>query len=115
MITFSNGLFVYLSGDTGVTAEQKTVVGDYYKAKLAVINIGDNYTTGPKEAAYVINDLVKPASVIASHANEVGTDGGKPVGKKLKTFMGVTKAPVHVPLSGKTMEFDAGDKCVGSR
>jgi hypothetical protein len=32
---------------------------------------------GPAEAAYVINELVNPASVIPSHANEVGTVGGK--------------------------------------
>ena len=59
VLTFSNGLVAYLSGDTGVTAEQKTVVGDQYKAKLVVMNIGDTYTTGPMEAAYVINDLIK--------------------------------------------------------
>lgn len=29
------------------------------------------------EAAYVINELVKPSSVIASHANEVGSVKGK--------------------------------------
>ncbi|HAJ20680.1 MAG TPA: metal-dependent hydrolase, partial [Rhodospirillaceae bacterium] len=39
VLTFSNGLSVYLSGDTGVTAEQKTVVADQYKAKLVVMNI----------------------------------------------------------------------------
>ena len=67
----------YLSGDTGITADQELVVRNHYKAKLAVMNIGDGFTTGPAEAAYVINELVKPASVIASHANEVGTVGGK--------------------------------------
>ena len=77
VLTFSNGLVVYLSGDTGVTSEQDTVVRGHYKAKLAVINIGDTFTTGPKEAAYVINDLVQPASVIPSHANEVATKGGR--------------------------------------
>jgi L-ascorbate metabolism protein UlaG (beta-lactamase superfamily) len=41
------------------------------------MNIGDGFTTGPMEAAYVINDLVKPNAVIPSHANEVGTVGGK--------------------------------------
>jgi hypothetical protein len=35
-------------------------VRDHYHAKLAVMNIGDGFTTGPAEAAYVINDLVKP-------------------------------------------------------
>ena len=65
MLRFSNGLVAYLSGDTGITADQELVVRDHYNAKLAVMNIGDGFTTGPAEAAYVINDLVKPASVIA--------------------------------------------------
>jgi len=77
-----------------------------------VMNIGDGFTTGPAEAAYVINDLVKPASVIASHANEVGTVGGKVrQGSKTEAFVKASKVPVVVPLSGKTMEFDAGGKC----
>ena len=111
VLTFSNGLVTYLSGDTGMTAEQKTVVGDHYKAQLVVMNIGDTYTTGPMEAAYVINDLIKPASVIASHANETGTEGGKVVGKRTLTFMKAAKVPVHIPLSGRTMAFDGAGKC----
>ncbi len=112
VLTFSNGLVAYLSGDTGVTAEQETVVGGHYKAQLVVMNIGDTYTTGPMEAAYVINTLIKPAAVIASHANETGTEGGKVVGKKTLTFMKAAKVPVHVPLSGKTMSFDGAGKCM---
>jgi len=112
VLTFSNGLVVYLSGDTGVTAEQKIVVGDQYKAKLVVMNIGDTYTTGPTEAAYVINDLIKPTSVIASHANEPATEGGKVrAGTRTETFMKASKVPVHIPLSGKTMSFDGMGKC----
>jgi L-ascorbate metabolism protein UlaG (beta-lactamase superfamily) len=113
VLTFTNGLVVYLSSDTGVTAEQKIVVGDQYKAKLAVMNIGDLFTTGPKEAAYVVNELIKPASVIASHANEVGTKGGKVIsGTRTEVFMKAAKMPVHVPVSGRTMAFDGGGKCV---
>jgi len=113
VLTFSTGLVVYLSGDTGITADQDAVVRGHYKAKLAVMNIGDGFTTGPVEAAYVINDLVKPAAVIASHANEVGTVGGKVrPGSKTEAFTKAAKVPVHTPLSGKTMEFDAGGKCV---
>jgi L-ascorbate metabolism protein UlaG (beta-lactamase superfamily) len=112
VLRFSNGLVAYLSGDTGITADQDLVVRNHYGAKLAVMNIGDGFTTGPVEAAYVINDLVKPASVIASHANEVGTVGGKVrPGSKTEAFIKATRVPVHVPLSGKTMEFDAAGKC----
>jgi L-ascorbate metabolism protein UlaG (beta-lactamase superfamily) len=112
VVRFSNGLIVYLSGDTGITADQERVVRDLYHARLAVMNIGDGFTTGPAEAAFVINDLVKPAAVIASHANEVGTVGGKVrPGSKTETFMKAVKVPVHIPLSGKMMEFDAAGKC----
>lgn len=113
VLTFSNGLAVYLSGDTGITAEQDSVVRRHYNAKLVVMNIGDNFTTGPREAAFVINELVKPNSVIASHANEVATKGGKVIaGTKTETFIKATNVPVHLPLSGRTMEFDGQGNCV---
>lgn len=114
VLRFTNGLAVYLSGDTGVTADQERVVRDLYRVQLAVMNIGDGFTTGPTEAAYVINDLVKPASVIASHANEAGTEGGRVrAGTKTELFRRLVKVPVHVPLSGRTMEFDAAGRCTG--
>ena len=112
VLSFSNGLVVYLSGDTGITAEQDFVVRRHYGAELAVINIGGTFTTGPTEAAYVINDLVKPKSVIASHANEPATEGGKlKAGTRTEAFIKAVKVPVHVPLSGRTMEFDDSGNC----
>ncbi len=112
VLTFSNGLVVYLSGDTGITAEQESVVRQHYGAKLAVINIGDTFTTGPKEAAYVIDELVKPASVIPSHANEAATKDGKVIAdSRTDQFIKASKVPVHLPLSGRTMEFDGTGKC----
>jgi L-ascorbate metabolism protein UlaG (beta-lactamase superfamily) len=113
VLRFTNGLVAYLSGDTGITAEQEVVVRRHYKANLAVMNIGDVFTTGPLEAAFVINKLVKPKSVIASHANEPATEGGKlrPNTKTAK-FVKATKVPVHIPLSGRTMEFNGKAKCV---
>ncbi|MDA8257631.1 MAG: MBL fold metallo-hydrolase [Betaproteobacteria bacterium] len=113
VLKFSNGLVAYLSGDTGITGEQEKVVRGHYAAKLTVMNIGDTFTTGPTEAAYVINDLVRPNSVILSHVNEVATKGGKVLpGTRTETFLKAVKVPAHVPLSGKTMEFDGGGKCV---
>jgi len=113
VIKFSNGLVVYLSGDTGITAEQDRVVRGYYGANLAVINIGDTYTTGPKEAAYVINNLIRPTSVIASHANEQATRDGKLLpDTRTQTFVSATKVPVYVPLSGHNLSFDHNGRCV---
>ncbi len=113
VVTFSNGLVVYLSGDTGITAEQDLVVRGHYRANLAVINIGGVFTTGPMEASYVITDLVRPNAVIASHANEGATQGGKLIaGTRTETFTKVVRVPVHVPLSGQTMSFDGNGRCV---
>lgn len=113
VLRFSNGLVAYLSGDTGITAEQKAVVKDYYAPGLAVMNIGDTFTTGPAEAAYVINEMIMPASVIASHANEEATRDGKVLAAtRTEAFIEATRVPVHVPLSGLTMAFDQGGNCV---
>jgi len=113
VLTFTNGLVVYLSGDTGITAEQETVVRGHYQAKLAVMNIGDTFTTGPTEAAHVVNELIQPNAVIASHANEEATrDGTVLAGTRTETFIEAANVPVHVPLSGRTMEFDGTGDCV---
>jgi L-ascorbate metabolism protein UlaG (beta-lactamase superfamily) len=113
VLTFSNGLVAYLSGDTGITADHDRVVRGHYGASLAVMNIGGGFTTGPKEATYVINDLVKPKAVIASHVNEVATRDGKVLpGTKTEAFIKAVSVPVHLPLSGRTMAFDSAGKCV---
>lgn len=114
VLRFSNGLVAYLSGDTGITAEQEITVRRYYKANLVVMNIGGTpFTTGPDESAFVVNELVRPNSVIASHANEAATSGGKlNPASKTAAFQKAAKMPVHVPLSGRTMEFDGSGRCV---
>ena len=113
VLRFSNGLTTYVSGDTGITAEQDIVVRGHYRANLVVMNIGGfPFTTGPIEATYVVNELVRPNSVIASHANEPATVNGK-LAENTKTaaFIKAAKMPVHVPLSGKTMHFDGSARC----
>ncbi len=114
ILTFTNGLVVYLSGDSGISADQDTTVRRFYGAKLAVINAGGSVTSGPKEAAFSINELIKPNAVIPQHTNEEATKGGKLVpGSKTAAFASLVKGiPVHIPLSGKTMEFDGNGKCI---
>ena len=60
VIRFTNGLTVYLSGDTGMHAEMKTVVNEFHKANLMVLNLGLSAVNAPA-AAYIANDLVQPA------------------------------------------------------
>ncbi len=114
ILSFSNGLVVYMSGDSGITAEQDITVRRFYGAELAIINAGGLFTSGPKEAAFSINELIKPKAVIPSHTNEEATKGGvlQP-GTKTAKFKSLIKGiPVHIPLSGRTMEFDGDAKCV---
>ena len=44
------------------------IVRRYYKAELAIINIGDIFTMGPEEAAFAVNELIKPKAAIVAHA-----------------------------------------------
>ena len=114
ILNFSNGLVVYLSGDSGIFADQDVTVRGFYGAELAIINAGGIYTSGPKEAAYSITELIRPKAVIPHHMNEAATDDGK-LKQESKTFLFksmINDIPVHIPLSGRTMEFDGDAKCI---
>ena len=113
VVQFTNGLKVYLSGDTGLHSEMKAIVNEFHKANLAMFNLGPNAVTSAS-AAYAINEYIRPASVIATHVNEGATVGGK-VRPESRTaaFMNLVKGrPVYLALSGRTMEFDGAAKCV---
>ena len=112
VVKFTNGLTVYLTGDTGIHSEMKTVVHDFHKANLTVLNLGSNpgiFYSGE----HVINELVRPASVILTHANEPVTEGGK-LREKSRTaaLIKKLKANAHLAISGRTMEFDGLGKCL---
>jgi L-ascorbate metabolism protein UlaG (beta-lactamase superfamily) len=113
VIRFTNGLIAYLTGDTGINAEMQTLEHDFYKVNLMQINYGSSALT-PEAAAYVVNTLVQPASVIVSHVNEGATSGGKvkPTSRTAAFIALVKGRPVYPALSGKTMEFDGTGKCV---
>jgi L-ascorbate metabolism protein UlaG (beta-lactamase superfamily) len=113
VVKFTNGLTVYLSGDTGIHTDMKTVIHDFHRANLAVLNLGPN-AIAPEAAAFVINDLVQPAAVIATHPNEAVTADGKLLPTtRAKAFIDLVKGrPVYLALSGRTMEFDGSARCV---
>jgi L-ascorbate metabolism protein UlaG (beta-lactamase superfamily) len=114
ILQFSNGLVVYISGDSGIFADQDVTVRGFYGAELAIINAGGVYTSGPKEAAYSINRLIRPKAVIPQHMNEAATkDGTLLPGSKTMIFKEmINDIPVHIPLSGRTMEFNGNGVCV---
>jgi L-ascorbate metabolism protein UlaG (beta-lactamase superfamily) len=112
VVKFTNGLVAYLTGDTGIHSEMKTVVNEYYKANLAVLNLGPNpgiFNSG----AHAMNELVRPVSVILTHPNEPVTEGGKlRPASRTAALMKQLKAASYLAISGRTMEFDGKGKCV---
>ena len=112
VVKFINGLTAYLSGDTGIHTEMKTIVNEFHKANLAVLNLGPNAVT-PVSAAHAVNDLIRPAAVILSHMNEAATSDGKVrPNSRTAAFIKQSKRPVHLAISGRTMEFNGSGKCI---
>ena len=125
VVTFTNGLTAYLSGDTGLTSDMETVVSRFFHPTLAVINISDTFVTGPEEAAFAIRHLIRPKTVIPSHANEIATTHGVVnAGTRTARFIELLHLPgnrehedegsgpeVFVPRSGLTLEFDGQARC----
>jgi L-ascorbate metabolism protein UlaG (beta-lactamase superfamily) len=111
VLSFTNGLRVYLSGDTAIMGDMKTIIAGYYKVNLAVLNVAGAMES--EEAAFAVNELIQPNAVIPSHPSEAATTGGKVRPEsKIKQFIDLVKGrPVHLPLSGKTMQFDGNAKC----
>ena len=113
VLRFTNGLRIYLSGDTGLHAEMKSIVNEFHRVNLAMLNLGPSAVTS-FAAAYAVNEFIKPAAVIATHVNEGATTGGKvrPTSRTAAFMSLVNGRPVHPALSGRTMEFDGDAKCV---
>jgi L-ascorbate metabolism protein UlaG (beta-lactamase superfamily) len=112
VVKFTNGLTAYLSGDTGIHTEMKTVVSDYHKANLAVLNLGASAGT-VLSGAYAMNELVRPVSVILTHVNEAATEGGRlRPASRTAALIKQLKPASHLAISGRTMEFDGNGKCV---
>ena len=113
VVKFTNGLTAYLSGDTGIHSEMRTVVNELHRANLAVFNFGASAGT-VRSSAHVLNTLVRPASVILTHVNEAATEGGKlKPASRTAAIIKMFKGPVpHLAASGRTMEFDGKGKCV---
>src|SRR5262249_61021773 len=59
VVKFTNGLTAYLSGDTGIHSEMRSVVHEFHHANLAVLNLGNNpgiFQSG----AHAMTDLLHP-------------------------------------------------------
>lgn len=118
VIQFTNGLTAYLTGDTGLFGDMEHIIARYYRPNLIVANISDQVTLGPDEAAFMIERLVRPTTVMPSHVNEDATSGGvlRP-GTRVERFAARVRSftEVVLPLSGMVRSFDGAGRCVGCR
>ena len=117
ILQFTNGLVVYLTGDTGFFSDME-LIARFYRPSVLVINIGDVGTLGPTEAAFVVQNLVRSTTVMPSHVYEQSTLGGSVRrGSRLERFISLVRgyAEVVVPISNVTRTFDGEGRCVGCR
>jgi L-ascorbate metabolism protein UlaG (beta-lactamase superfamily) len=112
IIRFTNGLTVLWTGDSGLIGDWATQ-SQFYGVNLAVVHMGDVNTMGPSEAAWAINNLIKPNMVIVEHANQVSTIGGQVVsGTRVEAFISQVKhGSAIVPLSGVPIVCDGQAHC----
>lgn len=116
VMIFSNGLRVYLSGDTGATAEMD-MIGRLYRPAVAVVNVADPFVMGPDEAALAVEHYLRPQTVLLTHVNEQATSGGRMLGNTRADRFArqVRVADVVVAVSDVTRSFDGDGRCVGCR
>ena len=66
VIQFENGLKVYVSGDTGLTADMKTVVAEFFKPDISILPVIGMFMMEPEQAAYAAN-MIGSKYVIPAH------------------------------------------------
>lgn len=113
VLTFTNGLRVYLTGDTGPTSDM-AIVRDLYHPNLAVANVDGFNTMGPAEAAFAMTKLVHVTAVIPSHAEQPATMNGQLIpDTRIAEFIRLLDdTAAFLPLSGQTMQFNGNAQCI---
>jgi len=76
VIEFCNGIKIYHAGDTNVFGDM-AIIRELYAPDIAMIPIGDHYTTSPREASYACN-LLKAKTVIPMHFGTFPMLTGRP-------------------------------------
>jgi L-ascorbate metabolism protein UlaG (beta-lactamase superfamily) len=112
IMQFTNGLTVLWTGDSGLLGDWATQSA-FYKPNLAVVHMDGLFTMGPREAGFATNFLIRPRSVIPTHANQVSTANGAVIANTRVDFFTreVRQAKVMVPVSGKKMFCDGRGEC----
>jgi L-ascorbate metabolism protein UlaG (beta-lactamase superfamily) len=102
IIELENGFRIYHAGDTAVFGDMK-LIGERYKPDLALVPIGGNFTMDPADAAYAVNELLKPKAVIPMHygANPLA----KGTARQFSEAMAGSAVKVQVAVPGQPINF----------
>lgn len=116
VVVFSNGLRVYLSGDTGATAEMD-MIGRHHRPHVAVINVADPFVMAPDDAAFAVQNYLRPQTVLLTHVNEQATSGGRVVGgtRAERFTRQVSASAVVYAVSDVPRSFDGEGRCLACR
>jgi L-ascorbate metabolism protein UlaG (beta-lactamase superfamily) len=100
IIRMPGGFTIYHAGDTCVFGDMK-LIGEIYKPSVAMLPIGDNFTMGPREAAYAAR-LLGIKEVIPMHYGTFPPLVGTPEEFKTQT-KDITGLNIHVMKPGDTI------------
>ena len=119
VIEFTNGLVVYLSGDTGPTSDMKHIVRNFYKADVAVLHLGSPFSMTPTAGAFAACELIRPKTVIPEHVRSANSPGN--LAANVQSFIGQVcpggkgqQIDVIVPFSFGTNDDDFVISCNGN-
>lgn len=66
VIELEDGFKVYIAGDTGLIADMKLVVGDYFKPDLAILPVVGTLVMEPEQAVFAAN-LIGAKYIVPTH------------------------------------------------
>jgi L-ascorbate metabolism protein UlaG (beta-lactamase superfamily) len=100
IVRMPGGLTLFHAGDTTVFGDMK-LIAELYKPDIACLPIGDNYTMGPREAAYAIR-LLGVKHVIPMHYGTFPELTGTPEQLRAET-KNITGLEIHALRPGESL------------
>lgn len=102
VIEMENGFRIYHMGDTGLFGDMK-LIGEYYKPDLVLIPIGGHFVMDPKDAAFAVNNWLKPKFAVPMHYGTNPFLKGTPA--EFEKALGRTATKVFPISPGEKLEF----------
>lgn len=102
VIELENGLKIYHMGDTGLFGDMK-LIGERYRPDVVLVPIGGHFVMDPKDAAFAINEWLRPKHAVPMHYGTIPVLKGTP--EEFIQALGKTSTKVHVIQPGDRLEF----------